>query len=252
MARKTNIVFVGRSGAGKSTVANMLHGGCLNNPFTTGSSVKGVTIKCQRESNSNYDIYDTIGFGEPNEGSVSSANAEKEVTQFIRDISIPFNFVCFVMPKGRLTIEDDQIFGIVRKIFEGDLEQNIVLIVTKVDYEESDQWLRENRYDLENAFGKIPMTTVDFPPVSSNENREKLNIDARAISLMRLKHFFNTYSESFPPREPPIIVISSIIEYFKLFYESFKRGLRLGRHFGPSGFRYIYNQKVVFGKKQTK
>ena len=146
-------------------------------------------------------------------------------------------------------MEDDQIFGVVRKIFEGDLEQNIVLVVTKVNYEDGDNWLRNNKYDLENAFGRIPMTTVDFPPKSSSNVRENLNIEARAKSLMRLRNFFDTYNDTFPPREPPTIVISSITEYIKFLYYSLKRGFRLGQNFGIHGFRYIYKQKVVFGRR---
>lgn len=76
-----------------------------------------------------------------------------------------------------------------RKIFGNDLEQNIILVVSGVNYEEGDAWLDESRYGLENVFGTIPMTTVDLPAVSSNEKREELNMEAGVVSLTRFDIF---------------------------------------------------------------
>ncbi|GES75034.1 hypothetical protein GLOIN_2v1486018 [Rhizophagus clarus] len=104
---RKNIVLCGRSGDGKSSIANMLTQGNI-----------------YRDSENYFKIvYDTIGFG-----STGNNEAIKKIRQLFSMGRIPLHYICYV--KRFKNLEDDvRLFEIFKKIFK-DGEKNFVIIVT--------------------------------------------------------------------------------------------------------------------------
>ncbi|CAK9267569.1 unnamed protein product [Sphagnum jensenii] len=73
---KTKILLFGRTGSGKSTIANMMIKGNLDSPllFETSSGVRGKTISFQKKENDKYMVVDTVGFGETPQVTSSTLN----------------------------------------------------------------------------------------------------------------------------------------------------------------------------------
>jgi hypothetical protein len=181
-----NIVLCGRSGDGKSSIANMLIQGDIHrdseNHFKIGNSAKAVTDYLTVVSNEKFVVYDTIGLGD----SSGSNEAINSIRKFFSMGKIPLNYICYV--KRWRSVEDDvRLFKTYKKIFE-DGEKNFVIIVTNSEPE----WAKkeENINLIKEQLGDYPVISVDFP---CNENKKYALIDQeqRAESL---KHLLNELS----------------------------------------------------------
>jgi predicted GTPase len=86
---KTKILLFGRTGSGKSTIANMMIKGKLDSPllFETSSGIRGKTIFFQKEENEEYMVVDTVGFGEAEQGTVSNVEARNRLYDFFTKIN---------------------------------------------------------------------------------------------------------------------------------------------------------------------
>ncbi|CAM6019466.1 unnamed protein product [Sphagnum balticum] len=187
---KTKILLFGRTGSGKSTIANMLIKGNLDSPllFETSSGIRGKTISFQREENDEYMVVDTVGFGEVERGTVSDVEARNRLYDFFTKINeTGYNYFAFVCKWGKIDDLDDHLWNFFKKAFEG-VEQNFVLLFTKCQ----DSTLQANLEDVKDSFqGCRKFIAVDFPPGSkqkgSDPARARQDEKIRARSLEHLQ-----------------------------------------------------------------
>ena len=132
-----NILVLGKTGSGKSTVANRILGREL---FTAGVSVQAVTTKpcqqeaefCDNDSNDiryNFKLIDTVGLFDP------SGRRNKEIVRetkaFFRENVPGLNLILFVYREGRFTQEEKQALDDITKQFQKNRIREIsALVVT--------------------------------------------------------------------------------------------------------------------------
>ncbi|CAM6065304.1 unnamed protein product [Sphagnum tenellum] len=187
---KTKILLFGRTGSGKSTVANMLIKGNLESPllFETSSGIRGKTISFQREENDEYMVVDTVGFGEVERGTVSDVEARNRLYDFFTKINeTGYNYFAFVRKWGKIDELDTRLWNFFKKAFEG-VERNFVLLFTQCKH----STLQENMEEVKATFeGCSKFIAVDFPPRSkqkgSNPVRVRQDEKMRARSLEHLQ-----------------------------------------------------------------
>ncbi|KAG0583513.1 hypothetical protein KC19_3G142800 [Ceratodon purpureus] len=189
------ILLCGRTGSGKSSVANMLVKGHLNHPllFPTSSGVRGKTVSCQREECEDFVVVDTVGLGEAQQGSVTDDEARNMLYDFFVKISQErYNYFAYVHKWGKLDHLDGELWGFFQKAFVG-AERNFVIIFTHC----SPTALEENLEDIKVAFeGCERYIPVDFPaankPEASSSVRTRRSDKLRTDSLVVLQESLAT------------------------------------------------------------
>jgi len=131
--QKRNIVVLGKTGAGKSTVANKITG---TNAFTVSSCFQSVTRHATHSevkllSNNieyNFKVVDTVGLFDTK---VSNSTIIKDVKTYFRD-KVPegVNIVLFVFKQGRYTKEEEETFKFLIDHFSGHISIISALIIT--------------------------------------------------------------------------------------------------------------------------
>src|SRR5881398_2001772 len=134
MDELASVVFFGRTGEGKSTLANMLIQNDLfsensDNLFPIGNSAVGETFDIVCSQNEIFEVYDTIGLCESSEGNISHKKAIKKIRTYFSKVRKPLHYICYVKKEGRITKEDKETFREFKRIFEGG-ENNFVIIIT--------------------------------------------------------------------------------------------------------------------------
>lgn len=189
MPDSKSIIFFGRTGVGKSSISTMLYQKKIDkkdNPFPIGDGAVGVTADFKQLRNDHWNIYDTIGLGEPPSGSVPHDIAKQRIMVFLKNIRVPFHYICIVKKKGRLDQLDEIILKTTKTIFAG-AERNMVLIITDADQ----KWLNENAAEIKAVYGDIPTFAVSFPPIHDNDVVENIFKDSRQTSLETLTGWFS-------------------------------------------------------------
>jgi len=194
---KTKILLFGRTGSGKSTIANMMIKGNLNSPllFETSSGIRGKTIFFQKEENEKYMVVDTVGFGEAEQGTVSDVEARNRLYDFFTKINeTGYNYFAYVHKWGKIDELDTHLWSFFKKAFEG-VEQNFVILFTHCKH----STLEENLEDVKASFeGCNKYIAIDFPPCSSkhegsNPARSRRDEMMRARSLKCLQDALDNY-----------------------------------------------------------
>jgi predicted GTPase len=81
---KGKVILFGKTGGGKSTVANSLvTGGIEDVEFTIGHGFSGCTRQVQTSEGRGWTVTDTVGLGEGEVGRVSNEDAEKIILKFL-------------------------------------------------------------------------------------------------------------------------------------------------------------------------
>jgi hypothetical protein len=239
---KKHIVLCGRSGDGKSSIANMLIQGDIyrdsENHFKIGNSAEAITDYLTVVSNEKFVVCDTIGLGD----SSGSNEAINTIRKFFSRGKIPLNYICYV--KRCRSVEDDvRQFKTFKKVF-GNGEKNFVIIVTN----SGPGWAKkeENVKLIKEQLGDYPVISVDFP---CNENEKYALIDQkqRAESL---KHLLNELSIlEYNGIKPEILSPSQNIENNVAEYFSFVPVVGSVYQLTASGFYYVSGKEKMAEKR---
>ncbi|RIA85463.1 hypothetical protein C1645_830777 [Glomus cerebriforme] len=191
MSEKTNerinIALFGRAGYGKSSIANMLVQRDIhrnNNIFPISDGASGIPTNIHGYITETYQVFDTVGFGEPPSHNISHNKAVNEIRNYFSNCEIPLNYIFYVHKKGRITEEDIKMFKIFKEIFEWG-KTNIIILITHTKPE----WVENTRnLDLlRKDFGNYPVIPVDFPGTDEDED-DNIHKNKRLRSLQRLEN----------------------------------------------------------------
>ncbi|KAH8966017.1 hypothetical protein BDL97_03G001500 [Sphagnum fallax] len=84
---KGKVILFGKTGEGKSTIANVLiTGGIDEQPFPVGHGMTGCTSRVQTERGRGWTVTDTAGLGEAEGGKVNTEQAEKIIIDFLKSV----------------------------------------------------------------------------------------------------------------------------------------------------------------------
>ncbi|KAF9111117.1 hypothetical protein BGX27_005376 [Mortierella sp. AM989] len=186
----TKMVLVGKTGAGKSTIANILVQGDLFkvNRLNVSNQAKGVTTSVEVVDGRDWTVVDTVGLGElQGLGAKGTDEATRLLIRVLKEGQMGFHHIAFVIEKGRVTTDEyKRLFELFKSTFAG-AENNFLLIVTKC-YEQ--QWITDNKAILNQTFGDLPVVYCDFPsggrrPEQDKEDRLK-SLESFEKQLARL------------------------------------------------------------------
>jgi len=131
--QKRNIVVLGKTGSGKSTIANKVSG---TTSFKVSSSIESVTRKASHTEvevlsghvKYNFKIVDTVGLFDTH---VKNSSVMQDVKLYFRD-KVPegVNLVLFVFKNGRYSPEEKETFEYLIENFRDDISQISALIIT--------------------------------------------------------------------------------------------------------------------------
>ncbi|CAG8660730.1 5533_t:CDS:1 [Funneliformis caledonium] len=195
MSEKISIVLFGLTGQGKSSIANMLIQGDIyhnkDNSFKINNKVEGASFQIQYFMNNEFIVYDTIGVGEPDTGSVPHTEAVEKLRNYFSTCEVPLNYIAFVKKKDRWTEQDCSNFKIFKEIFK-ESEKIFIIIITEC----KQKWVDENINTLRNNVGTYPIIPVDFPfedpededDVVFQERKRKQSIQILTENLSRLNY----------------------------------------------------------------
>jgi predicted GTPase len=150
-----NVIVFGETGAGKSSVVNMILG-C--NKAKVGDGALGETFRSTiypvEIDGKTYNLHDTVGLGEYSGGTVDSAKAAGNLYRLMKDLSNSggVNLLIFVIKRGRLTETIHKNYVLFHRGF-CDSQVPIVVIVTGCENVEPtmDAWWIDNKRTFTEA-----------------------------------------------------------------------------------------------------
>ncbi|CAM6092778.1 unnamed protein product [Calypogeia fissa] len=162
------VILFGRTGSGKSTIAQMLTSGKLDNTatkFKASSGIRGETEKITTGEGRGWYVVDTPGFGEPesNESTVPTRLAQQKLKHFVEWMEGTYSHYLFVLKKDRVDRLDLMLwnfFKLIFAVFGTKVSHHWSVVITHADKE----WLDKERSFLEEKFeGCTSFLTADFP-----------------------------------------------------------------------------------------
>ena len=196
---KRNVLVVGKTGCGKSTIANKVL--CLDDDqraFDVQPSYEAVTRRIEnqisriRMGSTTYDInmIDTIGFSDTRKsGAKSDDMIMKEIKKEMQDRAPEgLNLLIFVFKHGRFTNEERVVFDKIQKNFSHLINHISLLLITNCDTmgkEAREKVIADFRSDpLTKDFAKMMLKgiyTVGFPDIT------KMNPMFKQIMLQSMR-----------------------------------------------------------------
>ncbi|GBB86585.1 hypothetical protein RclHR1_00130026 [Rhizophagus clarus] len=176
MTEVRNLLIIGRTGNGKSTLANVLSN---SNSFSESSGSVSNTKNFQSETfewgGIKYRVFDTIGIGDTQ---LSKATILYRIAEGINFMEGGINQVLFIVG-GRFTQEEVNAFNLFRLVLhESRILEYTTLVRTKFSrfknpekcHEDLDALLREND-EIVSSFKKV--IYVDNPSIDTDDDEEK-------------------------------------------------------------------------------
>ncbi|KDQ59850.1 hypothetical protein JAAARDRAFT_33420 [Jaapia argillacea MUCL 33604] len=146
-----NIIVFGQTGAGKSSVINMVAG---RNVADSSSDATGCTFKSQNyvvpTPHVKLNLFDTGGLNEGSEGTVQSTDAIKNLYKLVRSMEDGVNLLIYVVKGPRIKESTSNNY---RMFFEAFCQKKvpIVLVLTGFENEyDPDDWWRKNSITFHN------------------------------------------------------------------------------------------------------
>ena len=194
-----NVVVVGKTGAGKSSVANQILG---LHKFTVKNVASSVTLDVEARSSSFYDessgtrynfkVIDTVGVFDTKKNNADVITKVKNF--FENDSPEGINLVLFVFRKGRFTDEERSTFDYIIKNFSDKISDFSALVLTFCDGENdaaNQQFLQSFQNEAADVvrFMKKGVYMVGFPDLSNMRARirEAMEEDVKEQAKMLQK-----------------------------------------------------------------
>jgi len=154
MASKNIIVF-GQSGAGKSSLINMMIG---QEVARVSESAIGCTLTHQSYHSEEYTYFDTAGLDEGSQGAVSAVDAVANLIQLMKSLKDGVGLLMYVIRKGRITDTTERNYELFAKAICMS-KVPVILIIThcESEAETGDWWKNERHHFIE----KYKMTFHD-------------------------------------------------------------------------------------------
>ena len=164
----SNVIVFGATGAGKSSVVNMLSGG---REATVSSTAKGETFRheCYEKVIRGHciNIFDTVGLGEGRKGTVSAPKAIEGLYRLMRGLDDGVSLLVYVVRGPRLSDSIRKNYELFYEIF-CQKKVPIVLVITGLEHEEDmDGWWGRN----EAAYSDEKMTFVDVACITATKGK---------------------------------------------------------------------------------
>ena len=191
------VIVVGKTGAGKSTVANVVLNrktalNELEEEFEVKCSLESVTPKCSHRDSImtdngkyyNVRVIDTVGLFDTMNKSVDTtvSDMKQYMLNFCKD---GLNLVLFTMREGRFSDEEKVTFDFIIKNFREEISNISALVITHCDIkaeEEREKIIRDFKESSKTAniasFMQKGIFTVGFPSLS---DRQKMKRSLRDI-----------------------------------------------------------------------
>jgi predicted GTPase len=146
-----NVIIFGQTGAGKSSIINMLE---CSPDASTSSGVSGHTFSSERHeaiiNGQNFNIYDTNGLNEAEEGKIPTKYAIKNLYQLVQCLKGGISLLVFVFRGPRIDDASVRNYKMFRETF-CNCRVPIVIIITGLENESNmDQWWNNNSMDFDN------------------------------------------------------------------------------------------------------
>lgn len=182
---KRNVIVLGKTGAGKSSVGNALIGkykfevkGSVSS-VTTGTEVK-VEEFYHDETKYVVKVIDTVGLFDTG-GALSNDKIMTDLkTNLMESVPEGVSLVLFVMKEGRFTQEEKNVFDIIIKEFTSDISEMSALVITNCDAKGSAarqgiiSTFRNDTTTKQTAeFMKKGVFAVGFPDLDTMDEDEK-------------------------------------------------------------------------------
>ncbi|XP_065198217.1 uncharacterized protein LOC135829758 [Sycon ciliatum] len=216
------VILMGRTGNGKSTLANVIAGRPRGDLFpesarvlseTVGTPSKRVAVRYGTSPRKRYvlKIVDTIGFGDTGK---SAADVLKQLGDLASDCRSGIHQLLFVT-RGRFTKEEEDVFDLVRTvIFESSIIHHICVVRTGCDDFEDEEQNEAMRRELRTALPLLK--SVKIIPVNNTKvtrRNERGALEERAISRQRLlTHLITQCSSAYVPSRDVIRGVQGRIE----------------------------------------